>query len=321
MVAAPTTKLARRDALVHEPRIQDVSATMSNFIRSDARIFVAGHRGLAGSAIVAPARARQGYANLLLAHARRTRSRGRLGRRARFFAGRAPGIRLPRRRQGRRNPRQPRLPRRLHRRQPAHPVQCHRERPPQRGHGACSSSAPAASIRALAPQPIREDQLLAGPLEFTNRSYAIAKIAGIEMCWAFNRQYGTHYLAAMPTNLYGPGDNYDLDSSHVLPALIRKIHQAKEAGASELVVWGTGTPLREFLYSDDMADACVFLLNLPEAQYSRHHRGCGARAAGQRRLRQRPQHRRAGPHRLPRPRHSPAASSSTPPSPTARRAS
>jgi GDP-L-fucose synthase len=119
----------------------------------------------------------------------------------------------------------------------------------------------------LAPQPIAEDQLLAGQLEFTNRSYAIAKIAGIEMCWAFNRQYGTEYLAAMPTNLFGPGDNYDLKSSHVLPALIRKVHEAKQRGEPNVTVWGTGKPLREFLFSDDMADACVFLMNLPKEDF------------------------------------------------------
>ena len=110
------------------------------------------------------------------------------------------------------------------------------------------------------PQPIRESYLLTGPLEATNRPYAVAKIAGIEMCWAYNRQYGTQYLSVMPTNLYGPGDNYDLQTSHVLPALIRKAHEAKQRGDSELVVWGTGTPLREFLYADDLADACVFLM-------------------------------------------------------------
>jgi len=120
----------------------------------------------------------------------------------------------------------------------------------------------------MAPQPIHEDQLLAGPLEFTNRSYAVAKIAGIEMCWAFNRQFGTNYLAAMPTNLYGPGDNYDLAASHVLPALIRKVDEAMRERSRTLTVWGTGKPLREFLYSDDMADACVFLLNLPEKEMS-----------------------------------------------------
>ena len=103
------------------------------------------------------------------------------------------------------------------------------------------------------PQPIREDYLLTGPLEPTNRPYAIAKIAGIEMCWAYNRQYGTQYLCAMPTNLYGPGDNYDLATSHVLPALIRRFHEAKARGDNGVTLWGTGTPRREFLYSDDMA--------------------------------------------------------------------
>jgi GDP-L-fucose synthase len=120
----------------------------------------------------------------------------------------------------------------------------------------------------LAPQPMPESCLLTGPLEPTNRPYALAKIAGIEMCWSYNRQYGTRYLAAMPTNLYGPGDNYHPTHSHVIPALLRKFHEAKAAGASEVTVWGTGTPRREFLYSDDMADACVFLMNLPDERYT-----------------------------------------------------
>jgi len=111
-----------------------------------------------------------------------------------------------------------------------------------------------------APQPVHETHLLTGMLESSNRPYAVAKIAGVEMCWAYNRQYGTRYLAVMPNNLYGPGDNYDLATSHVLPALIRKAHEAKCAGAADLEVWGTGTPRREFLYSDDLADACMFLL-------------------------------------------------------------
>jgi GDP-L-fucose synthase len=113
------------------------------------------------------------------------------------------------------------------------------------------------------PQPIREDYLLTGPLEPTNRPYAIAKIAGIEMCWAYNRQYGTRYLCAMPTNLYGPGDNFDLATSHVLPALIRKFHDAKLEGRKTVTLWGTGAPRREFLCSDDMAAACVHLMALP----------------------------------------------------------
>ena len=119
----------------------------------------------------------------------------------------------------------------------------------------------------LAPQPIREEYLLTGPLEPTNRAYALAKIAGIEMCWSYNRQYGTRYLAAMPTNLYGPEDNFDLQGSHVLPALMRKAVEAKSAGERKLVVWGTGKPRREFLYSDDLAEACIHLLNLTESQY------------------------------------------------------
>lgn len=119
------------------------------------------------------------------------------------------------------------------------------------------------------PQPIKEDYLLTSELEPTNRAYALAKIAGIEMCASYNRQYGTKYLAAMPTNLYGPGDNYDLASSHVLPALIRKCHEARLNGAGEIALWGSGSPRREFLHSDDMAEACVFLMDLPEEAFAR----------------------------------------------------
>ena len=118
-----------------------------------------------------------------------------------------------------------------------------------------------------AAQPIKEEYLLTGPLEPTNQPYAVAKISGIEMCWSYNRQYGTRFLAAMPTNLYGPEDRYDLQNSHVLPALIRKMHEARVTGADHVVVWGTGKPRREFLYSDDAADACIFLMNLPEEQF------------------------------------------------------
>ncbi|QPD00303.1 GDP-L-fucose synthase [Qipengyuania soli] len=112
----------------------------------------------------------------------------------------------------------------------------------------------------LAPQPIPEDSLLSGPLEPTNEWYAIAKIAGIKLCQAYRREHGCDFISAMPTNLYGPGDNYDLNSSHVLPALIRKAHTAKQNDAESMVIWGSGTPLREFLHVDDLADACVFLL-------------------------------------------------------------
>ncbi len=112
-----------------------------------------------------------------------------------------------------------------------------------------------------APQPIKEECLLSGPLEPTNEAYAVAKIAGIKLCEAFNRQFGTNYISAMPTNLYGPNDNYDPLNSHVLPALIRRFHEAAQAGDEEVVVWGTGRPRREFLYVDDLADACLFLMN------------------------------------------------------------
>lgn len=112
----------------------------------------------------------------------------------------------------------------------------------------------------MAPQPIPEDALLTGPLEETNEAYAIAKISGLEMCKFYMRQYGDKFISCMPTNLYGPHDNYDLQGSHVMPAMIRKFHEAKVSGASSVELWGTGTPLREFLYVDDMADACVFLL-------------------------------------------------------------
>ena len=119
----------------------------------------------------------------------------------------------------------------------------------------------------FAPQPMPESCLLTGPLEPTNRPYALAKIAGIEMCWSYNRQYGTRYLAAMPTNLYGPGDNFDAKNSHVLPALIRKTAEAVQSNAADITVWGTGTPKRELLYSDDLAAACVALLNLSDEKY------------------------------------------------------
>lgn len=119
-----------------------------------------------------------------------------------------------------------------------------------------------------APQPIKEEYLLTGPLEPTNRPYALAKIAGIEMCWSYNRQYGTQFLAAMPTNLYGPGDNYHPENSHVIPALIRRFHEAKVKSQAEVVIWGTGTPKREFLYSEDMAEACTHILGLADTDFA-----------------------------------------------------
>ena len=120
----------------------------------------------------------------------------------------------------------------------------------------------------LAPQPMREEDLLTGPLEPTNEAYAVAKIAGITMCRSYNRQYATRFLSAMPNNLYGQNDNFDLTTSHVLPALLRKFHEAKRRNEHEVVIWGTGSPLREFLHVDDLADACLFLMDLPEEAYA-----------------------------------------------------
>lgn len=117
-----------------------------------------------------------------------------------------------------------------------------------------------------AQQPIKEEYLLTGSLEPTNRPYALAKIAGIEMCWSYNRQYGTQFIAAMPTNLYGPGDNYHLENSHVIPALIRKFHEGKINNIKQVEIWGTGKPRREFLYSEDMAKACLELMNMQKTQ-------------------------------------------------------
>jgi GDP-L-fucose synthase len=118
----------------------------------------------------------------------------------------------------------------------------------------------------LAPQPLREEYLLTGPLEPTNEWYAIAKLAGVKMCQAYRRQYGFNAISVLPTNLYGPGDKFDLETSHVVPALMRKFHEAKVSGADSVTVWGTGTPLREFLYVDDFADACLFLMDLYDGE-------------------------------------------------------
>jgi GDP-L-fucose synthase len=237
---------------------------MPNYMKPDSRIYVAGHRGLVGSAIVRSLQ-RQGYTNLLL----RTRTElDLLDTKAVnvFFAKEKPDfVFLAAAKVG----------------------------------GILANNTYAADfIRdnlilqtniietsrihevkrllflgssciypKLCPQPIKEKYLLTGPLEPTNRPYAIAKIAGVEMCWSYNRQYGTKYLAAMPTNLYGPGDNFDLNSSHVLPALIRKTVEAIASGAEQVSVWGTGNPRRELLYSDDLADACSFLMNLGETEF------------------------------------------------------
>src|SRR5580658_5771372 len=236
----------------------------SQMISTSARIYVAGHRGLVGSALVRTLK-KNGYRNLILrTHAELDLTVGTDV--ARFFASERPeyvflaaakvgGILA-----------NSTYPADFVRENLA--IQCN-----------IIQHSYAASVKRLlflgssciyprlAPQPIKEEYLLSGPLEPTNRPYAVAKIAGIEMCWSYNRQYGTRYLAAMPTNLYGPGDNYDLNSSHVIPALIRKIAEAHEHGDRPVTLWGTGTPRREFLYSEDMANACLFLINLPDEQF------------------------------------------------------
>lgn len=236
------------------------------YMERDAAIFIAGHRGLVGSAIERELR-RLGYNNLL------TRSRSELDLRdasavLRFFKESAPkfvvlaaakvgGILA----------------------NSTYPADFIRENldiqtaiidaSHEAGVDRLLFLGSSCIYPKLAPQPMPESCLLTGPLEPTNRPYALAKIAGIEMCWAFNRQYGTKYLAAMPTNLYGPNDNFDLNTSHVLPALMRKTALAVRDGADAVEVWGSGTPKRELLYADDLAEACVYLLNLPEQEYGK----------------------------------------------------
>jgi GDP-L-fucose synthase len=239
---------------------------MNNYIQKDAKIYVAGHRGLAGSAIVRKLRSLD-YENLVLRTHKEVDLQDWNAVRAFFDDQRPEFVFLAAAKVG--------------------GILANRDFPADfiaqnlRIQSNVIENAYRTQVKRLlflgssciypklAPQPIGEDQLLTGPLEFTNRSYAIAKIAGIEMCWAFNRQHGTQFLAAMPTNLYGPGDNYNLQNSHVLPALIRKVHEAKLRGERSVTVWGTGKPLREFLFSDDMADACVFLLNLSNEEFSK----------------------------------------------------
>lgn len=240
-------------------------------MRTTDRIFVAGHRGLVGSAIVRRLRA-AGYENLILrTHAELDLTEQRAVKD--FFARERPEhVFLAAAKVG--------------------GILANDTRPAEFIHENIAiqdnviHEAWRAGVRRLlflgssciyprdCPQPIRESYLLTGPLEPTNRAYALAKISGIEMCWGYNRQYGAQYLAAMPTNLYGPGDNYDLQSSHVIPALIRKMHEAKMGGAGDVVVWGSGNPRREFLYSDDAADACLHLMTMPEESYRKL---CGSR--------------------------------------------
>jgi GDP-L-fucose synthase len=237
---------------------------MNEVIDRKARIYVAGHSGLLGSALVRQLEG-QGYRNLILrSHAEldltdATKVRG-------FFAEQRPeivfllaakvgGILA----------------------NDTHPAEFIYENLSIQNHVIHQSYVN--GVRRLiflgssciyprdCPQPIKEEYLLTGPLELTNRPYAIAKIAGIELCWSYNRQYGTKFLAAMPTNLFGQNDNYDPTSSHVIPALIRKVNESKKSNQDEVLVWGTGRPRREFLYSDDAASGCIFLMQLSDEDF------------------------------------------------------
>jgi GDP-L-fucose synthase len=234
-------------------------------MKTDARIFVAGHKGLVGSALVRALHA-QGYSNLLLRGSKDLDLRDPAAV-ERFFAETKPEyVFLAAAKVG--------------------GIIANYKYPVEflADNLAIQNNVIAASHRhgvtrllflgssciypKLAPQPLQERSLLTGPLESSNRAYALAKIAGIELIWSYNRQYGTQYTAAMPTNLYGPGDNYHPENSHVIPGLLRKFHEAKASGAATVTVWGTGTPRREFLFSDDMARACVHILNLDAATYA-----------------------------------------------------
>ncbi len=237
---------------------------MSNFLKHDSRVYIAGHRGLVGSAISRSLRD-QGFTNIIT----RTRQEVDLLHKKGvdcFFGTEQPEfVFLAAARVGGifANSTYPADFIRDNLAIQTNVIEASRASGVQRLLFLGSSCI----YPKLCPQPIKEEYLLTGPLEPTNRPYAIAKIAGIEQCWAYNRQYGTQYVAAMPTNLYGPGDNFDLNGSHVLPALIRKTAEAKVAGKKELVVWGTGTPRRELMYSDDLAKACIFLMNLEEKRF------------------------------------------------------
>lgn len=241
-------------------------------MEKNAKIFVAGHRGLVGSALVRRLRA-EGFANLVL----RTRSELDLNEQTAvrdFFAAERPEyVFLAAAKVGG-----------IHANN-TYPAEFIYENLMIQNN--VIHSAYLAGVKRLlflgssciypkhAPQPMQEEHLLSGPLEPTNEAYAVAKIAGIKMCESYNRQFGTRFYSVMPTNLYGPGDNFDLENSHVLPALIRRVHEAKRRGDEKVVVWGTGTPMREFLHVDDMAAACVFALNLPDGVVAERFLGSG----------------------------------------------
>ena len=236
----------------------------SSAIPKTARIFVAGHRGMVGSAITRALQA-AGHANLLLRTRAELDLRDRAAVRAFFERERPEYVFLAAAKVG------GILANNTYRADFIHDNLAIQLNVIDEAHRAKAQRllflGSSCIYPKLAPQPMKEEHLLTGLLEPTNQPYAIAKIAGIEMCDAYHRQYGSDFRAAMPTNLYGPGDNYDLNKSHVIPALIRKFHEAKQAGAPSVAIWGTGTPRREFLHVDDMAAACVFLMGLPRADW------------------------------------------------------
>jgi GDP-L-fucose synthase len=233
-------------------------------MKHDAKIFVAGHRGMVGSAIVRKLE-QAGYTNLLL------KNSGQLDLRdqsavADFFSSERPDyVFLAAARVGGIIANSTRKAEFLYDNLMIQTNVIHQAW--QTGVKRLLFLGSTCIYPRMAPQPIKEEHLLTSPLEPTNDAYAIAKIAGIAMCRSYNQQYGTRFLAAMPNNLYGPGDNYDLTGSHVLPALIRKFHEAKQVGAPDVTVWGTGTPLREFMHVDDLADGSLFLMLLDDIPY------------------------------------------------------
>ncbi|WP_224984984.1 GDP-L-fucose synthase [Geomonas agri] len=226
-------------------------------MESDARIFVAGHRGLVGSALVRQLE-RAGYHNLVLRKSSELDLRDQAATRAFFEAERPEYVFLAAAKVGGIV---------ANNSFPADFIYDNLMIQNNVLHSSYLTGVKKLLLLGstciypkLAPQPIKEEALLTGPLEPTNEPYAIAKIAGIKMCQSYNRQYGTRFISAMPTNLYGPNDNFDLTTSHVLPALIRRFHEAKQSGAKSVTIWGTGTPYREFVHVDDVAGASLFLM-------------------------------------------------------------
>lgn len=234
-------------------------------MKHDSRIFVAGHRGMVGAAIVRQLQA-AGFDNLILRDSRQLDLRNQAAVNAFFAAERPEYVFLAAARVGGIIANSTRKGEFIYDNLMIQTNIIHAARQWEVSRLLFLGST--CIYPKFAPQPIKEEHLLTGPLEPTNDAYAIAKIAGISMCRSYNQQYGTRYLAAMPNNLYGPGDNYDLTGSHVLPALLRKFHEAKAAGAPTVTVWGTGTPLREFMHVDDLASASLFLITLDETRYS-----------------------------------------------------